>query len=80
MKQKILTLLILAIFSLSCGRKSDVVELQDWNFGGTPPLMEWLRQRVDSFEKTHPGIKVVQSQKSWNMIREIRRLQRRDWP
>jgi multiple sugar transport system substrate-binding protein len=71
MKQTILTLLVLAGFSLSCGRKSDVVELQDWNFGGTPPLIEWLRQRVDSFEKTHPGIKVIQTQKSWNMIREI---------
>jgi len=36
-----------------------------------PTLMEWLRQRVYSFEKANPHIKVVQSQKSWNMIREI---------
>ncbi len=71
MNHTIRAFLIVALFSLSCGRKSDVVDLQDWNFGGTPPLMEWLRQRVDSFEKTHPGIKVIQSQKSWNMIREI---------
>ncbi len=33
--------------------------------------MVWLRQRTESFEATHPGIKVVQSDKSWNMIREI---------
>jgi len=48
-----------------------MVEIQDWNFGGRPRLMVWLRQRIESFEATHPGIKVVQSDKSWNMIREI---------
>ena len=71
MKQTIMLLPILLLFSLSCGPKTDVVEIHDWNFGGMPKLIEWLRQRVDSFEKTHPGIRVVQSQKSWNMIREI---------
>lgn len=56
---------------VSCGRKDDRVELHDWNFGGRPRLIEWTRQRVNSFESTHPGIRVVQSQKSWNMIREL---------
>ena len=56
---------------VSCGRKDDTVELHDWNFGGRPRLIEWTRQRVDSFEATHRGIRVVQSQKSWNMIREL---------
>ncbi len=65
-----LTVLLLFI-CLSCGKKGDVVELQDWNFGGRPRLIEFLRQRVYSFEEKHPGIKVVQSDKSWNMIREI---------
>jgi multiple sugar transport system substrate-binding protein len=71
MRHHILSVLFLALFSLSCGPKTGVVEIQDWNFGGLPNMIEWLRLRVDSFEKTHPGIKVVQSQKSWNMIREI---------
>ncbi len=63
--------LMLSLSLLSCNKKSDGVELHDWNFGGRPRLIEFLRQRVHSFEKTHPGITVVQSDKSWNMIREI---------
>lgn len=59
------------IFGLSCGRKDDSVELHDWNFGGKPRMIEWLRHRIDAFEQTHRGIRVVQSQKSWNMIREL---------
>ncbi|MGB6122747.1 MAG: hypothetical protein WBG80_12620, partial [Bacteroidota bacterium] len=64
-------ILLLALLSLSCGKKSDVVELQLWNFGGTPPMMEWVRGRVDAFNASQPRIRVVQSQKSWNMIREL---------
>ena len=71
MKQKLFLLLLLSLIVLTCGKRSDVVELHDWNFGGRPKLIEFLRQRVHSFENTHPGIKVVQSDKSWNMIREI---------
>jgi len=71
MNQKILIALILPLMLISCGKKTDVIEVQDWNFGGRPHLMVWLRQRAESFEQTHPGIKVVQSDKSWNMIREI---------
>jgi multiple sugar transport system substrate-binding protein len=62
---------LLSVSLLSCGKKDDVVELHDWNFGGRPALIEWLRERVYGFERTHPGIRVVQSDKSWNMIREI---------
>jgi len=71
MTQRILVTVLLSLILISCGKKSDVVEIQDWNFGGRPHLMVWLRQRIVSFEQTHPGIKVVQSDKSWNMIREI---------
>lgn len=71
MIQKALLVLFFSLTLLSCGKKSDDVELQDWNFGGTPNLISWLRARTDAFEKTHPGIRVVQSDKSWNMIREI---------
>lgn len=71
MRQKLLLTLLLSLTLLTCGKRSDVVELQDWNFGGRPKLIEFLRQRVYAFEKTHPGIKVIQSDKSWNMIREI---------
>jgi ABC-type glycerol-3-phosphate transport system substrate-binding protein len=71
MRQTTFIALLLSISLLSCGKKSDEIVLQDWNFGGRPRLIEFLRQRVYSFEKSHPGIKVVQSDKSWNMIREI---------
>jgi multiple sugar transport system substrate-binding protein len=63
--------LILSLSLLSCTRKNEGVELQDWNFGGRPRLIEFLRQRVQGFEKLHPGVTVIQSDKSWNMIREI---------
>jgi multiple sugar transport system substrate-binding protein len=63
--------MILSLVGVGCGTKDDVVELQDWNFGGMPKLIEWLRTRVDGFEKANPRIRVVQSQKSWNMIREL---------
>jgi multiple sugar transport system substrate-binding protein len=66
-----LVALLGAIVGLSCGRKEDAVELHDWNFGGKPRMIEWLRQRVDAFEQTRGGIRVIQSQKSWNMIREL---------
>ena len=64
-------ILLFPLIMLSCGKKADVIEIQDWNFGGRPHLVVWLRQRIASFEATHPGIKIVQSDKSWNMIREI---------
>ena len=65
----VIAMLSFALFS--CGKKSDVVELNDWNFGGRPKLIEFLRTRVETFEKLHPDIRVVQSSKSWNMIREL---------
>lgn len=71
MKRISFVVLLLSLSILSCGKKSDVIELNDWNFGGRPRLIEFLRERVYSFEKTHPKIKVTQSDKSWNMIREV---------
>jgi multiple sugar transport system substrate-binding protein len=70
-KSLFIPLLLLPFLFLSCAKKSNVVEIQDWNFGGRPHLMVWLRERATAFEKLHPGIKIVQSDKSWNMIREI---------
>ena len=62
----------LALLALaSCARDDRAIVLNDWNFGGRPRLIEWLRTRVTSFESAHPGVRVVQSQKSWNMIREL---------
>jgi multiple sugar transport system substrate-binding protein len=66
-----IALLLLPLLFLSCGKTDGVVELQLWNFGGTPPMMEWVRQRVDAFNASQTRIRVVQSQKSWNMIREL---------
>ncbi len=63
--------LLIALLSVSCGAPRDGVELQLWNFGGAPKMIEWVRTRVDSFNASHRGIHVIQSQKSWNMIREL---------
>ncbi|MDP2885576.1 MAG: sugar ABC transporter substrate-binding protein [Ignavibacteria bacterium] len=71
MKRTAFIAFLLSISFFSCGKKSGVVELQNWNFGGRPKLIEFLRQRVYSFEKIHPAISVTNSDKSWNMIREI---------
>ena len=71
MKTRFVLISVLMLTLCSCGKKSDVVELNDWNFGGRPKLIEFLRDRVYAFEKLHPGIKVTQSSKSWNMIREL---------
>jgi len=71
MKDKLIPVLLIPIFLFSCAEKDDAIELQLWNFGGTPNMMEWVRARVDSFNSRHPNIRVVQSQKSWNMIREL---------
>jgi len=59
------------LIALSCSHKDDAIEIQFWNFGGTPSFLEWVRNRVDTFNKTRPGVRVVISDKSWNMIREI---------
>jgi multiple sugar transport system substrate-binding protein len=64
-------LLLLSLLIFSCSRKDDRVEVQFWSFGGTPHQIAWIEARVDSFNASHPGIRVVRSQKSWNMIREL---------
>ncbi|HTY58382.1 MAG TPA: sugar ABC transporter substrate-binding protein [Bacteroidota bacterium] len=71
MKRTMLALALCALLGLSCGTKDETVKLRDWNFGGKPRMIEWLRQRVELFEQSHAGIRVEQSQKSWNMIREL---------
>lgn len=68
---KRLILLVVATVALSCNQKHNGVELQNWNFGGVPKMIEWVRMRGDSFQVLHPSVKVVASQKSWNMIREL---------
>jgi multiple sugar transport system substrate-binding protein len=71
MKRTIVIASAATLLGLSCAHRENAVVLQDWNFGGKPKMIEWLRERVDLFEQTHTGIRVVQSQKSWNMIREL---------
>jgi len=71
MKKIVLLSALFTFLFLSCDKKSDAVEIHNWNFGGRPKLIEFLRNRVTSFEEKHPGINVIQSDKSWNMIREI---------
>lgn len=64
-------LLLIPILFLSCGPRDTSTEIQFWNFGGTQSYLKWVRGRIDQFNRTHPGIRVVQTDKSWNMIREI---------
>jgi multiple sugar transport system substrate-binding protein len=71
MKSRILLALVLCLAVPACSKKSDVVKLQNWNFGGLPQQTAFLRERVAEFNRTHPGIEVTQSDKSWYMIREI---------
>ncbi len=71
MKYRVAVIALLPLLLLSCGKKTEGIEIQFWNFGGTPNFIEWMRDRVETFNSTHPGIKVVVSDKSWHMIREI---------
>jgi multiple sugar transport system substrate-binding protein len=68
---KLYVLTFLSLFALSCTRQRDTVELQNWNFGGLPRMIEWVRCRADTFSIIHPDVQIVTSQKSWNMIREL---------
>ncbi len=65
----ILLLLVALIFS--CGGDSNIAKVQFWSFGGMPTMMKWAKERVETFNQQHDSIKVIQGQKSWNMIREL---------
>jgi len=71
MRRWLPVLSLIALLGLSCGKKDTAIEIQFWNFGGTPNYLSWVRARIDTFNATHPGIRVVVTDKSWNMIREI---------
>jgi multiple sugar transport system substrate-binding protein len=65
-------LLVSTLLLAGCrGSDDGVTQIEYWNFGGVPNYIDWVRARVDSFNVANPHIRVVQSQKSWNMIREI---------
>lgn len=71
MKRKIFLISLFAVSALCCRSTDDSVKVEFWNFGGTQVFMEWIRAEVDSFNTAHPAMRVVRSQKSWNMIREL---------
>jgi len=71
MRLKSVAVLLIAFVALSCSHRSDVVEIQFWNFGGMPKFLEWIRNEVQVYNSTHPKVKVVLAEKSWNQIREI---------
>jgi len=73
MKRSLLFVLLVCstLLPLSCRKDDGVVEIQFWNFGGTPHYLAWVHTRVEQFNATHPGMRIVKSDKSWNMIREI---------
>jgi len=56
---------------MSCSGGDGSIRLEFWNFGGTQPFMEWTGEQVTLFNAAHPGVRVVKSQKSWHMIREL---------
>ncbi|MBN2011297.1 sugar ABC transporter substrate-binding protein [candidate division KSB1 bacterium] len=64
-------LIILMTLFLCCAKKDDVQKVQFWAFGGMPNYMQWTKDMVTKFNAAHPDIKVIQSQKSWHMIREL---------
>ncbi len=63
-------LLTMALF-IACGSDSNIAKIQFWAFGGSPNMMKWAKERVASFNQKNPDIKVIEGQKSWNMIREL---------
>ena len=71
MQRAAIAIIFISLWYASCGKEDDRVEIQFWSFGGTPRQIAWIEARVDSFNATHPEIRVVRSQKSWNMIREL---------
>jgi len=64
----VMLLLFLFVF---CGEDGPEIKVQYWAFGGVPNMMKWAKERVASFNAQHQDIQVIQSQKSWNMIREL---------
>ena len=70
MKSKLGIILVVLVL-LSCGEDDGSVKIKFWAFGGTDNHMEWAKERVDEFNRTHPDVTVIKSQKSWNMIREL---------
>jgi multiple sugar transport system substrate-binding protein len=42
-----------------------------WNFGGTTKFFEWIDTQVADYNTAHTEIRIVKSQKSWHMIREL---------
>lgn len=54
-----------------CGSDDGVTTVEFWNFGGTPNFHAWIEQAVAEYNTLHPGVRIVKSQKSWNMIREL---------
>jgi multiple sugar transport system substrate-binding protein len=66
-----LILIIIVALIISCGNDSKVAKVRFWSFGGTPSMMKWAKERVAAFNQQHDSTKVIQGQKSWNMIREL---------
>jgi multiple sugar transport system substrate-binding protein len=69
--KKILVTLVLFLLLITCSKKEDGITVHFWAFGGTNNMMKWAKERVALYNETHTQIKVIQSQKSWNMIREL---------
>ena len=66
-----LILILIAMVIFSCGSDDNRTKVHFWSFGGVPTHMKWAKERVASFNQQHSDIRAIQSQKSWNMIREL---------
>lgn len=68
--KRLIAILLIATF-IFCAKSGPDVKLKYWAFGGVPNMMKWAKERVSKFNELYPDVQVIQSQKSWNMIREL---------
>jgi len=70
MKNVVAVILLLTLL-ISCGKSDKRAKVDFWAHGGVPALTAWAKLRVIDFNQTHPDMRAVFNQKSWNMIREL---------
>jgi len=69
--KNVFTLIILLTLFISCGESDKRTKIDFWAHGGVPAVTDWGKQRVIDFNRLHPDMNAIYSQKSWNMIREL---------
>ena len=62
---------LLALLLIGCSDDDGKTRIDFWNFGGTPHFYTWVDAQIAEYNESHPEVRVVKNQKSWNMIREL---------